>query len=139
MTSRERLLTTLRHNIPDRLPWSALVNNYFLEAQEGKYNKMGPGAFLKEIGADLFDWVGLEASNKDVVVETHIDGKYFSTDDSGSWLTDFYGYLVDIDYYRHPGGRTVERKFLTPLGELTAEFIYTPVSHTVFISDFPIK
>jgi hypothetical protein len=91
------------------------------------------------MGADLFDWVGLGAKSKDVVVETYIDGQYSTTDSSGSWLTEFYDYLVGIDYYRNPGGRIVERKFITPLGELTAEFTYTPVSHTVFISDFPIK
>lgn len=139
MTSRERLLTTLNHKIADRVPWSALVNNYFLEAQEDKYKKMSPAGFLKEMGADLFDWVGLEAKSKGVVVKTYIDGKLYKTDSSGEWLTEFYDYLVDIDYYRNPKGRIVERKFITPLGELTAKFIYTSTSHTVFISEFPVK
>lgn len=139
MTSRERLLTTLKHKVPDRVPWSALVNNYFLESQGNKYSKMNSVSFLKEMRADLFDWVGLEAKSKNVVVKTYIDGEYYKTDDDGNWLTEFYDYLVDIDYYRNSRGRIVERKFLTPLGELTAEFTYTPVSHTVFISDFPIK
>lgn len=139
MTSRERLLATLEHKVPDRVPWSALVNNYFLESQGNKYSKMNSVSFLKEMRADLFDWVGLEAKSKNVVVKTYIDGEHYKTDDDGNWLTEFYDYLVDIDYYRNSRGRIVERKFLTPLGELTAEFTYAPVSHTVFISDFPIK
>ena len=139
MTSRERLLAALQHEIPDRVPWSALINNYFLEAQEKKYRSMSATDFLQEMKADLFDWVGLEAKSKDVVIETYIDGKHYRTDDTGDWLTEFYDYIVDIDYYRNPRGRIVKRVFKTPNGQLTAEFTYTPVSHTVFISDYPIK
>jgi hypothetical protein len=45
--------------------------------------------------------------------------------------------LGNIDYYKDKG--VTVRKFITPLGELTAEFTFAPGSHTVFISKFPIK
>ena len=138
MTSRERLLTTLNHKIPDRLPWSGLVNSYFLKAQKNKYYNMSSSDFLKEIGADVFDWVGLESKNKNILIETYVDNKLYKTE-YGDGLTEFYNYTTDMIYQGNSYRRIVEKKFITPLGELNAKFTYTPLSHSVFISDFPIK
>ena len=121
MTSRERLLTTLNHKIPDRLPWSGLVNSYFLKAQKNKYYNMSSSDFLKEIGADVFDWVGLESKNKNILIETYVDNKLYKTG-YGDGITEFYNYTTDMIYQGNSYRRIVEKKFITPLGELNAKF-----------------
>ena len=102
MTARERLLTTLGHNIPDRLPWSALVNDFFLEAQDSRYRKMTPGAFLKEMGADLFDWVGL---GEDSIEYFNILASALKAAQS-----DRARYLGDPDFVDVPTDRRVSKK-----------------------------
>lgn len=138
MTSKERLLKTLKHEIPDKIPWALLVNNFFLEGQKDKYKKMSSEEFVKEVGGDLFNFIGFKAKSKDIIIKTFIDGKLYKTEEN-DWLTEFYYYFMDIDYYRSPKGRIVERRFITPLGELSAKFTHTPNSHTVFITEYLIK
>ena len=137
MNSRERLLTAFNHKIPDRIPWSGLITDYFINSYKNKYGEISPTDFLKEVGADVVNWIGMKAKSKGVVVQTYVNNILIETDKSGDWLVEFYNYLGNIDYYKNKG--VTVRKFITPLGELTAEFTFAPGSHTVFISKFPIK
>jgi hypothetical protein len=137
MNSRERLLTAFNHGIPDRIPWSGLITDYFINSYKNKYGETNPADFLKEAGADVVNWVGMKAKSKGVVVQTFANNILIDTDTSGDWLVEFYDYLGNIDYYKDKG--VIVRKYITPLGELTAEFTFAPNSHTVFISKFPIK
>ena len=139
MNSTQRLLTALRHKIPDRVPWSALVNNYFLDVQEKKYKTMDMTSFLKYVGADVFTWLGFNSVGKNVKVETYINGRLYKSQEGGNWLNEFYDYLVGLDYYKGEDGRVVERRFITPVGVLSQECTFKASSNSVFISQFPIK
>lgn len=137
MNSRERLLTAFNHRIPDRIPWSGLVTDYFMNSHRDRYGQISSSDFLKLAGADVFNWLGMEAYSENVTVETYSDGKLLEKDKDGNWLVEFYNYLNRIDYYRDKG--TVLRKYITPLGELSAEFKYASRSQTVFISKYPVR
>ena len=139
MNSRERLLSALAHKIPDRVPWSGLVNDYFLNFHKSELGDMTAPDFLKEAGADLFNWLGMEAKSPGVEVQTYKGSRLSGKDKSGNWLVEFYNYISNIDYYKSDANMTITRKFITPLGELTAKFTYTLGSQTVFISEFPVK
>jgi hypothetical protein len=137
MNSRERLLAAFNHGIPDRVPWSGLITDYFINSYKNNYGDTNPADFLKEVGADVVNWVGMKAKSKGVVVQTYANNILIDTDKNGNWLVEFYDYLGNIDYYRNNG--VTARKYITPLGELTAEFTFAPGSQTVFISKFPVK
>ncbi len=139
MNSRERLMAALNHKIPDRVPWSGLITDYFINFHRGVLGDMSTSDFLKEVGADVFNWLGMEARSPGIEVQTYNDSGLVEKDKSGNWLTEFYNYIGNIDYYKSSNDKTITRKFITPSGELTAKFTYTPESHTVFISEFPIK
>ena len=109
MNSKQRLLTTLNHKISDRVPWSALVNNYFLDVQEDKYKGANPIDFLKEVGSDVTSWLGFRTVGKNVKVETYVDGRLFKTEEGGNWVSEFYDYLVGLDYYKGRDGKVALR------------------------------
>lgn len=139
MDSKERLLTALDHKIPDRVPWSGLITDYFLNFHKSELGDMSASDFLKEAGADIFNWVGMEAKSPGVEVQTYNSTGLVKKDKSGDWLMEFYNYIGNIDYYKSSSNNITTRRFITPYGELTAKFIYAPKSHTVFLSEFPIK
>ncbi len=139
MDSRERLLTVLDHKIPDRVPWSGVITEYFLNFHKSELGDISAPDFLKEVGADIFNWLGMEAKSPGVEVITYDGSELTGKDNSGNWLAEFYNYIGNIDYYKKNNNKTATRKFITPFGELTAKFTYAPESHTVFISEFPIK
>lgn len=139
MNSRERLLAALGHKIPDRVPWSGLVNDYFINFHKSELGDMKASDFLKEAGADIFNWLGMEAKSPGIEVQTYNRGRLVEKDKSGNWLVEFYNYIGNIDYYKSDTNMTTTRKFITPLGELTVKYTYTPGSQTVFISEFPVK
>ena len=139
MNSRERLMAAFDHKIPDRVPWSGLITDYFINFHKCELGDTSTSDFLKEAGADIFNWLGMEARSPGVEVQTYNESGLVEKDKSGNWLTEFYNYIGNIDYYKSSNNKTITRKFITPPGELTAKFTYTPESHTVFISEFPIK
>ncbi|MHB8280293.1 MAG: hypothetical protein ACYDIA_21965 [Candidatus Humimicrobiaceae bacterium] len=49
MNSRERLLTAFNHKIPDRIPWSGLITDYFINSYKKKYGEINPADFLKKV------------------------------------------------------------------------------------------
>jgi uroporphyrinogen-III decarboxylase len=53
MTSRQRLLATLRHQEPDRTPWAPLLDDYFMKSLPPETAAAGIPAFLRSIGADI--------------------------------------------------------------------------------------
>ena len=67
----------------------------------------------------MTSWLGFSAVGENVAVKTYIDGKLFKTQEGGNWISEFYDYLVGLDYYKVEDGRAVEREFITPLGRLT--------------------
>lgn len=139
MDSRERLLAVLEHKIPDRVPWSGLITDYFLNFHKSELGDISSTNFLKEAGADIFNWLGMKAKSPGVEVRTYNSNRLVGKDKSGDWLVEFYNYISNIDYYKNSSDRTTTRKYITSLGELTAKFTYAPESHTVFISEFPVK
>ena len=139
MNSRERLMAVFGHKIPDRVPWSGLVNDYFLNFHKNELGNLSAPDFLKGAGADIFNWLGLEAKSPGIEVQTFNKSRLVKKDKSGNWLVEFYNYIGNIEYYKSNTNMTTTRKLITPLGELTAGFTYTPSSRTVFISEFPIK
>lgn len=53
MTSRQRLLATLRHETPDRYSWAPLLDDYFMKSLPPEQAAGGVPAFLRSIGADI--------------------------------------------------------------------------------------
>jgi hypothetical protein len=139
MDSRERLLVTLNHKIPDRLPWSGLITDYFMNFHKNELGDISTIDFLKKAGADVFNWLGMSAKSPGVEVRTYKDGELIKKDKNGDWLVEFYNYIGNINYYKSNINNTITREYITPIGKLTAKFTYTPKSNTIFISEFPIK
>lgn len=137
MTSRERLLATLNHRLPDRVPWSSMVNRYFFYSQGEKYSKMDSFSFLKEMGADILSWNKFDARCRNTIVKTSVNNKLIDVDENGPWFNDEY--LHDINYKKRGEERVIEKKYITDFGELVTKFTYKPASHTVFITEFPVK
>jgi uroporphyrinogen-III decarboxylase len=54
MTSRQRILATLRHQEPDRYSWAPLLDPYFMQGLPAEVSAAGIPAFLRSIGADIF-------------------------------------------------------------------------------------
>jgi hypothetical protein len=139
MTPKQRLLKALKHEIPDRVPWSLLVNKYFLDVLPEEYRKLDPTQFLKHFYADGLSWLGFSSSGRNVNVKIYIDGKLYKTQEGGNWFSEFYDYLFNIDYYWGDDGRTVTREYITPVGTIKTECVYKENSQTVFISEYPLK
>jgi hypothetical protein len=53
MTSRQRLLATLRHCEPDRFAWAPLIDDYFMHGLPPEQAQAGIPALLRGIGADI--------------------------------------------------------------------------------------
>jgi hypothetical protein len=51
MTSRQRLLATLRHQTPDRYSWAPLLDDYFMKSLAPEQPAAGIPAFLRDCEA----------------------------------------------------------------------------------------
>lgn len=139
MNSRRRLIKTLNHEIPDKIPCTAAIGSYFLNSRKDKYGKMSSSTFLKTLGYDVFNWVGFNSKSKNVLVQTYIGDKLYKSVEGGNWINEFYDYIFNVNFYRRFGKKEIKRKFVTSLGELTVKFLYSRESNTAFIAELPIK
>lgn len=101
MTERERLLTVLRGEIPDRVPWFADLGHWF-RSQTGKR-------------WDLFSI----NRNTEKVVELHRQVKAGWYIEAGSLHEEYYGGGVTRE--RQMNGDLAVERFVTPVGEVTME------------------
>ena len=139
MNSKERLLTTLKHKIPDRIPWTLVISRYFLNKLEDRLANLDIIGFLSEVGADGINWIGFDSVGRNVKVETFVDGVLVDTLEGGNWISLFYYYLEGLDFYNLKDGNVITREYITPVGKLRAQYIYKAVSNTVFRFEYPIK
>ena len=137
MNSRERLLTVLRNESPDQVPWSSLITKYFLTSQEEKYRKMDPVDFLLEIGADATPWISFKTKSKNVNVTTYVNGKKFK-EVNDNWLEDVFDYIA-INNFRKSDNCVIKKVYEGFGGKLTSKYIYKADAATVFLTDFMIK
>lgn len=86
MNSKERLLSVFRRKKPDRIPWTPLIDGYFLSSLKEKKIEMNAVEVLRYIGADILerhvptysDILMMGSSNmiyinsKDVIVQENI-------------------------------------------------------------------
>ena len=104
MTSRERLLTTIRHQEPDRVPISPRYYDYLLGV-EGCACWMHYLRFAQQVEIDPL-----------IIVDAHANNyllRYAGPYD------DLEGVDVAVEITKEPGCTLVRRRFQTPAGELT--------------------
>ena len=111
LTSRQRLLTILRHGEPDRYPWAPLIDGYFMQGLPPEQEAAGITAFLRSIEADILlrhvpCW------------RAEPDGVSVSEVKDGRWTV-----------------RTIE----TPLGSLTERSEHHPGAETAYVTEYFIK
>jgi len=111
LTSRQRLLTILRHQKPDRYPWAPLIDGYFMQGLPPEQEAAGITAFLRSIAADiLLRHVPCWRAQPDGVGVTEAK--------DGRWTV-----------------HTIE----TPLGKLTERSEHHPGAETAYITEYYIK
>jgi len=118
VTSRERLLTTVRHGMADRLPWAPKFGTWFrAHLRRGDLPHLLEGCAhwhdgARRIGVDIFDKSGAVTRTLTPSVKTE----------------------ESID-----GPRTVTRQ-ITPLGELVAvREEVEDYAHTVYLTQHPVR
>ncbi len=111
LTSRQRLLTTLRHEEPDRYAWAPLLDDYFMHGLPPEQAAAGIPAFLRSIGADI--------------LLRH----------APSYQVGYDGVSVE----EKKEGNLTKRTILTPLGPLTETTEHYPGAETDYVTEFMIK
>jgi len=116
MTSRERIITVLRGDKPDRIPWIPLCSwTYFdsLPEYQGASNWGSPEAlrlridfYQNVINADYMQWGGFPC---------------YRTKSSGK---------IEVRTTRK--GNTTYTEYHTPIGTLTTEQVYSDIAHTTY-------
>ena len=116
MTSRERIITVLRGNKPDRIPWIPLCSWTYFESlpEYREASNWGSPEALKlridfyqnKIRADYMQWGGFSC---------------YRTKSSAK---------VEVKTTRK--GNTVHTEYHTPVGVLTSEQVYSEVAHTTY-------
>jgi hypothetical protein len=111
MTSRQRLLATLRHEQPDRYPWAPLLDPYFMQGLPREVAERGIPALLRDIGADIFL-------------------RHCSFADTA---------LDDVTVSESRAGDRITRTITTPLGPISETSLHIAGAETDFITDYFIK
>jgi hypothetical protein len=141
MKSRERLRVALNHGKPDRVPWSPNIGEYFMQNQEPEVRALGAIGVLRAIGSDILvrHGVALGFKSPHVQVVNLINGQ---VDEESlhfeSWREEILDYLW-LEKFKRREGCIIEKRFITPVGILTARYCYKAAAGTVFQTDFPIK
>jgi len=137
INSKERLVKVLNNETPDQIPWSSLVNKYFLASLEKKYGKIDPLDFLLEIGADAIPWISFKTKSKNVEVTTYINGKKVK-EVNNNWFGEIFDY-IELDSFRGSNNCVIDKEYIGFGGILTSSYIYKAEADTVFLKDFMIK
>lgn len=111
MTSRQRLLATLRHQEPDRYAWAPLIDNYFMQGLPAQQAKAGIVAFLQSIDADI--------------LLRHVP--FYRVD------------MPDVTVTETRNETVISRTIQTPLGVLTEVSKRYPEAETDYVLEYPIK
>jgi hypothetical protein len=111
MTSRQRLLATLRHDQPDRYAWAPLLDEYFTQSLPPEQAAAGIPAILRSIGADIL------LRHCACYREQPVDARLSETVD----------------------GNTTTRRIATPLGPLTETGLRLPGAETEYVTEFMIR
>ncbi|MDQ1300178.1 MAG: Methylcobalamin:coenzyme methyltransferase [Chloroflexota bacterium] len=111
LTSRQRLLTILRHQIPDRYPWAPLLDGYFMQGLPPEQEAAGIPAFLRSIEADI--------------LLRHVP----------CWRVEYDG----VGVTEAKTGRGTARAIETPLGKLTERSEHHPGAETAYVTEYYIK
>jgi len=117
--SRQRLLAALRHEPVDRLPWTALITDYYLRSLPASMGLTSPSDVLRFVGADIMDigWTGLVATGW-----------------SAMRLT-----TPGVQRTEEIGGDVITTTLVTPIGTLTEQRRPVPLARTTFTTKFLIE
>jgi len=104
MSGRERMLAALHRQPVDRIPWSPLLDDYFLSSVPAGVPREA-FAFCRYIGSDIFEWhpTARRTIYRDVTISSHRDGDQV-------WTT-----------IETPVGRLTERRQVTPVTTFIVE------------------
>jgi uroporphyrinogen-III decarboxylase len=130
MTSKDRLLTVLTRGIPDRIPWSPLIEGFFLSGLKKQRSLLDA---LREIGADfMIRKVPVFSSSifksYEVSQETRVDIPVKKERNNN----------IDIIEEKDPG--RIARTYITKYGKLHEEWIIKETSPAIpFPTEYLIK
>jgi hypothetical protein len=111
MTSRQRLLATLKHQEPDRYAWAPLLDPYFMHGLPPAQADAGIPAFLRSIGADIL-------LRHAPAYQTRLEG-------------------VTVTEQRHDA--ITVRTVHTPLGDISETSEHYPGAETDYTTEYMIK
>ncbi|MCL5986821.1 MAG: hypothetical protein M1371_09730 [Actinobacteria bacterium] len=142
MNSRQRLLRTINHKIPDRVPWSPFLEFYFLNAQNEEAKEKGIIELSRELKVDIIARNIVSAykvHSPNVKTTTYINGQVIDNPaENNNWQLEIYD-MFSLDKYRDQSIKFIEKKFETPVGMLSARYVNLLNSRTVFQDVFPIQ
>jgi len=124
MTSRERLLSAIRGQEVDRIPWSPFLA-YWWEHQPKDIQERGQTWFLKKIGADAL----LRGFATPFISSDLLGLKYYDSVDI----------IPDCEIRYQNNGDDTQILHITPVGTLTTLTRYSAEGDTHFVIEHPVK
>jgi len=120
MTSKQRLLAVLKGKEPDRIPWSPLIEGFFMSGLKDKVNLI---EVLNDIGADYM-------LRKVPVYMSSIFSSYEVSENTRSKVP-LLNENKDIKITEKINKNRIYKKYETPVGTLTEKWETTPSSPSI--------
>lgn len=119
MKSRQRLLAALRHEPVDRVPWTALITDYYLQSLPESLGLLTPNDILKYVGADILDigWSGLLETGRSAL-KTRTPG---------------------VEIIKDRRGDIINTTLVTPIGSVSEQHREESIAATSFRTRFFIQ
>jgi len=123
MTSKERLLSVLRGQNADRIPWAPFLTYWWDQNLVREAEKLGELGFKRAVGCDL-------------LMRGHFDRKTH-VDYRDAFVFRISYATTEIEEIIN--GFTKRMEYKTPIGTLIARYIYSPDGNTWFLTEHPVK
>lgn len=119
MTERERLLTVLKGETPDVVPWFADIGHWYRSEAYDKWDLFG----VTEVDTKIFD------IHRDVKAGAYIDAGSLHKEE----------FEDGVEHIREMQGELAVEKFITKIGEVTMERRWSPVSFSWDVTKLMIQ
>jgi len=122
--------------------WSPLIAGYFLLAQKKEIRDLGIIKMCKKFNIDIIAKTTTNAAisvSKNVLAKTFINDKEVKNpEEEHNWQLEARD-IFEMPKYRNNKIKTIEKRFETPIGELSSLYAYKDSSKTIFQKEYFVK